>query len=112
MFLNMFRGTFTALVTPFRDGEIDVPALEALIEGQTRDIVLRLADYAVDRMGKPIHADELRRYLTEKTTFKLRDLSYTPPIVAAIERRRAFTPIQVAAAAALIVATAFTGHRL
>ena len=30
----MFRGTFTALVTPFRDGAIDVPALEKLIETQ------------------------------------------------------------------------------
>lgn len=30
----MFRGTFTALVTPFRDGAIDVPAFEKLIEGQ------------------------------------------------------------------------------
>lgn len=35
----MFRGTFTALVTPFRDGEIDVPALEALVEGQIEDAV-------------------------------------------------------------------------
>jgi 4-hydroxy-tetrahydrodipicolinate synthase len=35
----MFRGTFTAIVTPFRDGEIDVPALEALIEGQIADAV-------------------------------------------------------------------------
>src|SRR3954471_16748032 len=33
----MFRGTFTALVTPFRNGEIDLPALEALIEGQIAD---------------------------------------------------------------------------
>jgi 4-hydroxy-tetrahydrodipicolinate synthase len=33
----MFRGTYTALVTPFRNGEIDVPALEALIEGQIAD---------------------------------------------------------------------------
>jgi 4-hydroxy-tetrahydrodipicolinate synthase len=33
----MFRGTFTALVTPFRDGEIDVSALESLIEGQIAD---------------------------------------------------------------------------
>ena len=31
---NMFRGTFTALVTPFRDGDIDVAALEKLIEAQ------------------------------------------------------------------------------
>jgi 4-hydroxy-tetrahydrodipicolinate synthase len=30
----MFRGTYTALVTPFRDGEIDVAALERLIEEQ------------------------------------------------------------------------------
>jgi 4-hydroxy-tetrahydrodipicolinate synthase len=30
----MFRGTFTALVTPFRDGGIDVPAFETLIEAQ------------------------------------------------------------------------------
>jgi 4-hydroxy-tetrahydrodipicolinate synthase len=30
----MFRGTFTALVTPFRNGEIDVSAYEKLIERQ------------------------------------------------------------------------------
>ena len=30
----MFRGTYTALVTPFRDGAIDAPAFEKLIEGQ------------------------------------------------------------------------------
>ena len=30
----MFRGTFTALVTPFRDGGIDIPAFEQLIEAQ------------------------------------------------------------------------------
>lgn len=30
----MFQGTYTALVTPFRDDEIDYPALEALIERQ------------------------------------------------------------------------------
>src|ERR1043166_2447681 len=35
----MFRGTYTAIVTPFRDGEIDVPALEALIEGQIADAI-------------------------------------------------------------------------
>jgi 4-hydroxy-tetrahydrodipicolinate synthase len=33
----MFKGTYTALVTPFRDGEIDVSALEALVEGQIAD---------------------------------------------------------------------------
>jgi 4-hydroxy-tetrahydrodipicolinate synthase len=30
----MFRGIYTALVTPFRDGAIDAPALERLIESQ------------------------------------------------------------------------------
>ena len=30
----MFRGTFTALVTPFRNGQIDVAAFEKLIENQ------------------------------------------------------------------------------
>src|SRR4030088_1911248 len=30
----MFRGTYTALVTPFRDGETDVAAFENLIEAQ------------------------------------------------------------------------------
>jgi 4-hydroxy-tetrahydrodipicolinate synthase len=30
----MFRGTFTAVVTPFRNGDVDFPALEKLIEAQ------------------------------------------------------------------------------
>jgi len=30
----MFRGTFTAVVTPFRNGAVDFPVLEKLIEGQ------------------------------------------------------------------------------
>ena len=30
----MFRGAYTALVTPFKNGKVDYAALEALIEGQ------------------------------------------------------------------------------
>jgi 4-hydroxy-tetrahydrodipicolinate synthase len=30
----MFRGTFTALVTPFRDGDVDLGALQKLVEAQ------------------------------------------------------------------------------
>src|SRR5438128_4779388 len=30
----MFRGTFTALVTPFRNGELDLASLEKLLGGQ------------------------------------------------------------------------------
>ena len=33
----MFRGTYTALVTPFENGALDLPALERLIEGQIAD---------------------------------------------------------------------------
>jgi len=32
--MNTLRGTLTALVTPFRDGELDLPALERLVERQ------------------------------------------------------------------------------
>lgn len=32
----MFTGTYTAIVTPFKDGKIDEPALEKLIKGQIR----------------------------------------------------------------------------
>lgn len=31
---SMFEGTYTALITPFRDGEVDYPALAKLIERQ------------------------------------------------------------------------------
>ncbi|WP_369076228.1 dihydrodipicolinate synthase family protein, partial [Escherichia coli] len=31
---NRFDGVFTALVTPFRDGAVDVAAFEALVERQ------------------------------------------------------------------------------
>ena len=30
----MFRGAYTALVTPFKNGQLDYAALEALIESQ------------------------------------------------------------------------------
>src|SRR5437764_7918734 len=33
----MFRGTYTALVPPFQDGEVDLPAHAKLIEGQLAD---------------------------------------------------------------------------
>ena len=33
----MFKGTYTALVTPFQNGALDLPALEKLVEGQIAD---------------------------------------------------------------------------
>jgi 4-hydroxy-tetrahydrodipicolinate synthase len=38
----MFSGTFTALVTPFKNGEVDVEALEGLVEFQVRQGVTGL----------------------------------------------------------------------
>src|SRR5271165_5208752 len=32
----MFTGTYTAIVTPFKDGEVDEPALERLVKSQIR----------------------------------------------------------------------------
>src|SRR5438876_1094596 len=32
----MFRGTYTAIVTPFKDGKVDEPALERLIKAQIK----------------------------------------------------------------------------
>jgi 4-hydroxy-tetrahydrodipicolinate synthase len=36
LILHMFTGTYTALVTPFRDGQVDVSAFERLIKAQIR----------------------------------------------------------------------------
>ncbi|MEZ0389359.1 MAG: dihydrodipicolinate synthase family protein, partial [Verrucomicrobium sp.] len=33
---NVFAGTYTAIVTPFRDGKVDEPALEKLIKLQIK----------------------------------------------------------------------------
>lgn len=79
-------------VTVFGDGprtRYDVENLaELLIIGDPRDVVLRLADFAVQRMGQPIHADELRRFLHEHTTYQLRDLTFTPAIIQVIKECR------------------------
>jgi 4-hydroxy-tetrahydrodipicolinate synthase len=54
----MFRGTYTALVTPFRDGEIDFPALEALIEGQIADGVSGVVAVGTTGESPTLSADE------------------------------------------------------
>jgi 4-hydroxy-tetrahydrodipicolinate synthase len=54
----MFRGTFTALVTPFRDGEIDWPALEALIEDQIADAITGLVAVGTTGESPTLTADE------------------------------------------------------
>jgi hypothetical protein len=67
-------------------GQTDVETLaELLLDGDPRSAVLRLADFALERMGHPIHVEELRRFLHEQTDFKLRDLTYSPRIAEVIE---------------------------
>ena len=34
--LNMFTGTYTAIVTPFKNGKLDVPALERIVKMQIK----------------------------------------------------------------------------
>jgi hypothetical protein len=69
-------------------GQADLETLaDLLLHGNPRSAVSYLADFALDRMGHPIHADELRRFLHEKTEFKVRDLTYSPLIAAVIAAR-------------------------
>src|SRR3984893_8064957 len=62
----MFRGTYTALVTPFQDGEVDLPALAKLIEGQIADGIAGLD--AVGRTGgSPTPSHEEREQIIRLT---------------------------------------------
>jgi 4-hydroxy-tetrahydrodipicolinate synthase len=54
----MFRGTFTALVTPFRNGELDLPALEALIEEQIADAITGIVAIGTTGESPTLTADE------------------------------------------------------
>ncbi len=66
-------------------GDVETFA-ELLLDGDRHDAVLRLAEFALERMGRPIYVDELRRFLREETAFRTRDLTYAPQIATLIER--------------------------
>ena len=69
-------------------GQADVETLaDLLLDGNPRSAVSCLTEFALERMGHPIHADELRRFLHENTEFRVRDLTYSPRIAAVIEAR-------------------------
>src|SRR5437763_930731 len=85
----MFRGTYTALVTPFQDGEVDLPALAKLIEGQIADgitgrlavgcrniVSIKEASGSVDRVS------DLRARLPEAFTILSGDDSLTLPFLS------------------------------
>jgi 4-hydroxy-tetrahydrodipicolinate synthase len=54
----MFRGTVTALVTPFQDGALDLPALEKLIEGQIADGITGLVAVGTTGESPTLSEDE------------------------------------------------------
>jgi len=57
----MFRGTFTALVTPFRDGELDLAAFEQLIERQIAAGITGLVPVGTTGESPTLTAEEHRR---------------------------------------------------
>jgi 4-hydroxy-tetrahydrodipicolinate synthase len=66
----MFRGTFTALVTPFRNGSIDFAALEKLIEAQIAAGIDGLVPVGTTGESPTLSHDEkeqLIRFTIEKT---------------------------------------------
>jgi len=70
-------------------GRRDVEILaEHLLDGSRHDVVLRLADFAIENMGRPIYADGLRNFLHQSTTFRVRELNYSPRIHEVIERSK------------------------
>ncbi len=85
----MFRGTFTALVTPFRDGEVDVAAFEKLIE---RQIVAGINGIvAVGTTGEsptlsPDEREQVIRLAVEIADGRCQVLAGTGPILFSKER--------------------------
>ncbi|MEO6872239.1 MAG: 4-hydroxy-tetrahydrodipicolinate synthase [Chthoniobacterales bacterium] len=59
----MFRGTFTALVTPFRDDELDVEAFERLIEAQIAGGVSGIVPVGTTGESPTLSHDEKRRVI-------------------------------------------------
>ncbi len=59
--MNPFRGTYTALVTPFRGGELDLPALERLVERQIAGGVDGLVPCGTTGESPTLSTEEQRR---------------------------------------------------
>ena len=63
----MFRGTYTALVTPFRDGALDLNALENLIEGQIADGVSGIVAVGTTGESPTLSEDEREQVIRVAT---------------------------------------------
>ncbi|HME89496.1 MAG TPA: 4-hydroxy-tetrahydrodipicolinate synthase [Chthoniobacterales bacterium] len=59
----MFRGTFTALVTPFRNGDVDFAALEKLIEAQIAGGITGLVAVGTTGESPTLTHDEKREVI-------------------------------------------------
>src|SRR5439155_1359291 len=82
----MFRGTFTALVTPFRDGGIDVPAFQKLIEAQITAGITGVVAVGTTgespTLSRVERVSELRGRLPESFTILSGDDSLTLPFMS------------------------------
>lgn len=73
-------------ITPWADDIGDLyDFATSIVVGEPREVVLTLADYALDRMGQRIHADTVRRFIERETSFELRDLAHSETIPPVIE---------------------------
>lgn len=63
----MFRGTYTALVTPFRDGALDLNAFENLIEGQIADGVSGIVAVGTTGESPTLSEDEREQVIRVAT---------------------------------------------
>lgn len=63
----MFQGTFTALVTPFRDGALDLNAFENLIEGQIADGVSGIVAVGTTGESPTLSEDEREQVIRVAT---------------------------------------------
>jgi 4-hydroxy-tetrahydrodipicolinate synthase len=68
-----FTGTFTALITPFRNGKIDQPALEKLVQMQLDADIDGLVPCGTTGESPTLSSDEYAQVV--KTVVKLRDQS-------------------------------------
>lgn len=62
--MKPLRGTFTALITPFRDGRVDLPALETLVQRQIEAGVDGLVPCGTTGESPTLSADEHRDVVT------------------------------------------------
>src|SRR5919202_724817 len=76
----MFRGTYTALVTPFRDGAVDYGALEKIVDAQIAagiDGLVAIGTTAESPTLSHEERDEIIRFVLRRTNRRCKVLAGT-----------------------------------